>query len=57
MMFNFVAKDLPGLRLILPGDKYEWDWQPRFLGEYSFSSTRSKTLPIVVFSTMKYDCQ
>ena len=49
-----VAKELRGLRLIPPRVKEERDRRPRWLGDYSYSNLKSKTLPIAALSSMQY---
>ena len=49
-----VAKGLPVLRLSLSGVKVEWDWRPRWIGDYSYFKTNAETLPIACLSTMQY---
>ena len=48
-----VAKRLLGLRLIPPGVKMERDRRPRWLGNYSYYKTYSKTLPVSCLSAMQ----
>ena len=50
----FVAKRLPGLKLSPPGVKVEWDRRPRWLGNYSYFKTNTKTLPVACLSAMQY---
>ena len=49
-----VAKDLLGLRMILPGVKDERDQRPWWLGDYGYSNLNPKTLHIPDLSAMKY---
>ena len=49
-----LAKELPGLSMILQGVKEDRDWRPWWLGYYSYSNLNSETLPIVVLSVMQY---
>ena len=47
-------KEIPGLRLSLPGVKEERDRQPRWLGDYSYINLNTETLPIDALFSMQY---
>ena len=49
-----VTKEIPGLRLSPAGVKEERNRRSRYLGNYSYSNLKSKTLPIAAISAMQY---
>ena len=50
----YVAKELPGVRISLPGVKGERERWPWWLGDYSYSKINSKILPISALFAMQY---
>ena len=50
------AKDFPGMRIISPGVNEERDQQPSWIGDNSYSSINSDSLPIAALYAMQYLC-
>ena len=48
------AKELPGMRIISPGVNEERDQQPSWIGDNSYCSINSDSLPIAAMSNMQY---